>query len=596
MKFSIPALFGRRHHADRNLSIVQDTYNEQAFVSHFQNDESFTDTYSTKTPLRSLIKTEFARLKGHSASEQSLEQNATPDKDNGPKRQYVWSKIVGRYSKAREAIVGRGIQCLFKHKKTDASFTHVDKPDTASHLVEYRDVDLGYRCEAIYPDGLAYRDRDDQIPELDFGLSAWWSSYSAQDGDLYDEASSGAGNWTPYQPATSRASRNHSPIASLYEPLPPLSPISETFREDSSRPTTGSTDRKDSGEFLRRLQTGSSVRSRFHSRNVSDASDITLPSSEDCYDLREAPAGENPSVLDRTTDHGAGHSIHSDLSNDITSHVAHIINEAEEHRVSHGDISEELMWLQAPPYLEFEWYEVKDSHDAMPFDTVEQMESSRRYDVDELSTDHGSQKGHFLHVEQPAGEDDRSFISTYPEDHEASTRTYGKFDAAFAQQVKDYSKLLDDLADPGATAQALELVSSRLSIYLNNNSSADIAFGRCAETEAAEKRQRMGLPDLSDLDAFLEDEEDEDADSGFHVGSAQIFQPCPAKPRPTPFADLEQFIGDDDLDFDLDPIGPGKLDTNSFMDWTLSANNDDETQKVSYGRTARKTRPELRRS
>lgn len=443
-----------------------------------------------------------------------------------------------------------------------------------------------------------YYSEDDRLPELDLGLSAWWPSYPGQDMDLYDEASSAATDWEPFQHATSQPIRDRSPIASLYEPLPPLSPISETVTEDSSRPNTGSTNRKDSGEFLRRLQTGSSVRSRLHSRNVSDASAITLPLSEDCYDTREAPAGENPSMLDRTTEYGAGHSVHRSQSNDATSHFSHSVDEIDQDLVSHGDGSEETMWLQAPPYLEFEWYEVNDSYESMPFDTEDQMETSRRYDADEVDIDHGSQKGQFLHVEQPAGEDDRSFISAYPEDHEASTRSYGKFDAAFTQQVKDYSKLLDDLADPDATAQALELVSSRLSMYLNNNSSADIAFGRCAETEAAEKRQRMGLPpqDLSDLDAFLEDEEDEDADSGFHVGSAKFFQPCPAKPRPTPFADLEQFIGDDDCDFDMDTVGPRKPTTNSFMGWALCAGDDGDNLEVLSGRTALKTRPALRRS
>lgn len=131
MKFSISALFRQRHHADRNLSIFQDTYDEQTFVPQFQNAEIFTDTYKTKKPLRSFIKTEFARLKGHTANEQRLEQDATPNKDQEPKTQYVWSKIVGRYSKAREAIVGRGIQCLFKNNEPNASVVHIDDHNTA---------------------------------------------------------------------------------------------------------------------------------------------------------------------------------------------------------------------------------------------------------------------------------------------------------------------------------------------------------------------------------------------------------------------------------------------------------------------------------
>lgn len=602
MKISISALFGKRCHADRKSSILHNTYEEQTFV-HQSKDEDCTSAFDAKTPLRSLIKTEFARLKGQATKEQESGQDATPAENNESesRRQYVWSKIVGKYSKTREAIVGRGMQCLLKNNEPDAHVIRTNKDNILTHPVQYRDIDLGYRHETTYADFIDYLGGDDQPSEFDFGLSTWWYCYPSQNEDLYNEAFSDANDWEIFQHANQRSVGDRSPIPSLYEPLPPLSIISENIQEDSSRPTTSSTDRRDSGEFLRRLQTDSSFGSRLHSRNVSDTSNITLPLSEDYYDLREAPAGENPSKLERTTECGAGRSIYSEHSDVSMSHSANGIDEADEEFVDHGGVSDEIRWLEAPPYVDFEWYKVNDSYESIPFITEEQMDASDENDVGEGYTDQESQKGHFLHVEQPVDEDNQSFVSTYPDDQDVSTRSYGKFDAAFTQQVKDYSKLLDDLADPDATAQALELVSSRLSLYLNNNSSADIAFGRCAESEAAEKRQRAVLPDLSDLDAFLEnddddddDDGDEDADSGFHVGRTQVFS-CPKPPKSTPFADLEQFIGDDDLDIDMDPVGPTKPILKSFKGWTVSGNNDDSVG-VLPDRTALRTRPPLRRT
>lgn len=466
------------------------------------------------------------------------------------------------------------------------------------HPVHYRDIDLGYRREVIYTDVVTYLGGDDQGSEFDFGLSTWEELFSGQDDHFYNEAYSGAINWEHIQHTSALPIRDRSSIASLYEPLPPLSIISENALEDSSRPTTSSTNRKDSGEFLRRLQTGSSVGTRLHSRNISDASEITLPLSEDYYDPREAPAGENPSMLARTTEceAGQGHSIYSDEAEIAASQFAQGRMEADDDFVDYDDGPEEIMRLQAPPYVNFEWYEVNDLHESIPFDEEEHMETSRRNEMDTIHIDHESQKGHSLHVEQPIDDDNRSFISNYPDDHDVSTKTYGVFDAAFAQQVKDYSKLLDDLADPHATAQALGLVSSRLSLYLNSNSSADITSGRCVETEAAEKRQQMALPDLSDLGAFLDDDDnDDDADSGFHVSSTKFFA-CPAKPRPTPFADLKQFVDDDDLDLDMDSASRKKPVLNSFMGWTLSAGDEDENSEVLTDRTALRTRPPLRRT
>lgn len=476
------------------------------------------------------------------------------------------------------------------------SLLPTDQASLSSRPVQYRNVDLGSRSETTYADIVFDLSKDDQDFEFDFGIPVWYSAYLSQHEDL-DTV-----NWEILQ----HDSDTRSAIASLYEPLPPLSIISEDDREEFSRPTTSSTDRKDSGEFLRHLQTGSSVGSALHSRNVSDISEITLPFSEDGYDidLLNAPPGKEPSMLDTMPELDF---VHSNTSSHLDVATSHDIETTCQELDYAGDVSDEMTWLQAPPYLDFEWYEVNDIHESISLDMEQQVPTERVHNGNESYFDHEPQKNLFLHVEQQAAEEDaRSFISTCPEDTEITTKSYGKFDAAFTQQVKDYSKLLDDLADPDATTQALELVSTRLSLYLNNNSSASVAFSRPPiEIEPPEKRQQMILPDLTDLDAFLDD--DDDADSGFHVGRGhssssikKVFA-CPAKPRPTPFADLQQFISDDDLDFDVSAAGgggPGKPVMNSFADWALALNqNNDDDGDVSFSRTALRTkRPALRRT
>lgn len=460
--------------------------------------------------------------------------------------------------------------------------------------MQYRNVDLGSRSETIYADIVFDLSKDDQDFEFDFGIPVWYSAFLSQHED------SDTANWELLQNDVD----TRSAVASLYEPLPPLSIISEDDREEFSRPSTSSTDHKDSGEFLRHLQTGSSVGSILHSRNVSDISEITLPFSEDGYDvdLINAPPGKATSMLETLPELDF---VHSNTSSHLDVATTHDIEIDCQELDYLGDTSDEMTWLQAPPYLDFEWYEVNDVHERISLDLEQQIPTERSNNGNESYFDHKPQETLFLHVERRAAEDDtRSFISTCPEDTEITTKSYGQFDAAFTQQVKDYSKLLDDLADPDATAQALELVSTRLSLYLNNNSSASVALSRPPlEVEPPEKRQQMILPDPSDLDAFLDD--DDDADSGFHVGhgrsssiSNKAFA-CPAKPRPTPFADLQQFISDDDLDFDVSAgAGPGKPVMNSFADWALAMNqNNDDNEDVSFSRTALRTkRPGLRRT
>lgn len=474
--------------------------------------------------------------------------------------------------------------------------------------MQYRNVDLGSRSETTYADIVFDLSKDDQNFEFDFGIPVWYSTYLSQHEDL-DSA-----NWEILQHDFDAQSA----VATLYEPLPPLSVISEDEQEGFSRPTTSSTNRKDSGEFLRHLQTGSSVESNLHSRNISDISEVTLPFCEDGYDidLLNAPPGKGTSILETMPELNFVHSNTSSRLDVATTRETWTSCQELEHP---GDISEEIAWLQAPPYLDFEWYEVNDNHENISLDMEQQMPTERNHKGSESYFDHEPQKNLFLHVEQQAAEEDaRSFISSCAEDTEITTKSYGKFDAAFTQQVKDYSKLLDDLADPDATAQALELVSTRLGLYLNNNSSASVALSRptpTLEAEPAEKRQQMMiLPDLSDLDAFLDvdDDDDDDADSGFHVGrsSSSIKKnfTCPAKPRPTPFADLQQFItSDDDLDFDVSAVGgrggggeggAGKPVMNSFADWAkaVNQNNGDDGDVLSNRTALRTKRPGLRRT
>lgn len=448
-----------------------------------------------------------------------------------------------------------------------------DKTSINSCPVQYRDVDLGSRSETTYADSVLNLSKDDQATDFYFGMPLWYSSYLSHCEDFE------AANWETLQ----HDFDHRSSIASLYEPLPPLSIISEHDPEDFSRPTTRSTDRKDSGEFLRHLQTGSSVGSILHSRNVSDASEITLPFSEDGYDidLLNALPGKRTSMLETMPELDF---VYSNTSSQVDVEASPFYHDMEttcQGLDLQGDVSADMTWLQAPPYLDFEWYEVDDIHERISLDMEPQRTTLPGRIGNQSYIDHEPQKNIFLHVEQQTAEDTRSFISTTPDDTQVpTTKGYGKFDAAFTQQVKDYSKLLDDLADPDATAQALELVSTRLSLYLNNNSSASVAFSssRPLETELPEKRQQMILPDLADLDAFLD--EDEDADSGFHVGSSgstnnnKVFV-CPAKPRPTPFADLQQFISDDDLDLDLSTsVGSEKPAIHSFAEWASTLNQE----------------------
>lgn len=472
--------------------------------------------------------------------------------------------------------------------QSNEALTLVNRTIYRTRSVQYRDIDLGSRREAIYADTLVDLSDNDQILDSNFGLSSWGLSYSGQDEEFLHEVLSGTdiSRWKDLQHTISQPREDRSARATYYEPLPPLSIIDENVQEDSSRPTTSSTNRRDSGEFLRCLQTSSSLASMLHSRNVSEASAITLPSSKDDYELRTAPGGEGPSKLDRLSLCEAENLRSTYASVVVQSHFDHGMGQDV---VDTDDVFEDNVWLQAPMYQEPESYEEEDNfeydfHGSMVLNTEEaQVANNRRKCDEELYFDHQSQKSLCLHVEQSAaGEDDQSYSysSQTPNGREeVVTRSYGKFDAAFTQQIKDYSKLLDDLADPDATEQALELVSRRLSIYLNTNSSADSGFGRPFETEIPhEKRQLM---DLSGLDAFLDDDDDDDeeySDSGFQAagggGSITRIFACPAQPQSTPFFDLEQFIDDDDLDFDMGSGGPDKPVTNGFDDWESSVDGD----------------------
>lgn len=435
--------------------------------------------------------------------------------------------------------------------------------------MQYRDIDLGPYREVIYIDTIVHLNDNDSISEFRFDWTACTSPFPGHYEDSHDEVFSGAAIDGLAGPLY-----DHLTLALLHEASLPASTIGSEAQENLSRPTTSSTDRRGSGEFLRRLQTGgSSVAPRLHSRQISDASAITLPSMTDGDFLGKQPVGEAPLMNEDMLKSEAGRWRFSHISAVGESGRDGGVGQVRGELVDQSGKFEDIMWLQGGDPVEFDSWEVDVVQKSTLLGAEEQVEESRRMSREdgEVCVSHKSLKSSFLHVEQPALDLDQGSSARTPIDPDVITRGYGKFDAAFTQQVKDYSKLLDDLADPDATAQALELVSSRLSVYLNSTSSADVGRGRPARSESPEKRQ---LKAFSGLDAFLDDE---DEDSDFRVERSTEFFACPPMPRCTPFSDLSQFIGDDDIDLNLGmgTSGLAKPTIHQFSDWDLFGEDDE---------------------
>lgn len=116
MKLSIRStamLLGRPHAAVRSLSLLRDTYDDQAFESQSKKCGESTGKFQAKPSLRLSIRTTIIRRKGGAADDTELAQVAIQDKTKEPKRQYIWSRIV-KNLKAKAAIVKCGTQRLFK--------------------------------------------------------------------------------------------------------------------------------------------------------------------------------------------------------------------------------------------------------------------------------------------------------------------------------------------------------------------------------------------------------------------------------------------------------------------------------------------------
>lgn len=413
--------------------------------------------------------------------------------------------------------------------------------------MQYRDIDLGPRRQAIYADTIVDLRDSEEISDFNFEPSAWISPSPRQ-------IEAPHSSWGGLDCPVDRAPCDSHALARFYNLSPPTYTIVDNAEEDLSRTTTHSTERKASGEFLRCLQTGSSAASRLLSHNTTSASVITLPLSEDGDNLTKTPARKTHSIVEEMPESEAGRS-----------------------EVCHNSVN--MVSLLGDGMSDFESRDANGLQEIILVSAEEQMETRRSNGDSEIYVDRESPKDLLPRVEQPANGDDESYTITTPDDPEVVTRRYGKFDLAFTQQVKDYSKLLDDLADPEATARALELVSSRLSVYLNNNnsSSADVGLVRPANAEAPEKRK---LRVFSGLEAFF-NREGSNSKPSLQAGSTKVFT-CPVKPMPTPFSDLEQFIEDDDLDPDLDMSTGGlmKLTSSNVPNWDLFEDNNETENGV----------------
>lgn len=127
-------LLGQSRNAVPILKSTRSTRNEQASPPLPKDDEVSTSVYPAKSPLRSLIKTKFATLKGHFTIKQDPGQGAAQNKDDESKSPSILSKIVNTYSTAKAAVARSQKRRLIKKNRSchqaNASIICADRRNT----------------------------------------------------------------------------------------------------------------------------------------------------------------------------------------------------------------------------------------------------------------------------------------------------------------------------------------------------------------------------------------------------------------------------------------------------------------------------------
>lgn len=366
-----------------------------------------------------------------------------------------------------------------------------------SSLIQFRDIDMGSRWEPIYADTVAeLAGIGNGFEPLESDITADYatSSHSVHDDAVFQQDSSDVNidQWAELQFTP--------PVCPPRDPRPPPTCFSGAPRVIAPRRSLGGSEYSAGGESLRRLQSHSSVPSRLHSRHVSNVSATTF-SSHGTRDRMEKTLGEsNPWYED-----------------------------------DEDEDEDEAVWLRFD-----EQDTIKSRTDDECHAAAEQNEVSDDDDWDEAFYFSESPKCLSIHNADSIRDNNHADMPTTPPEAKVITKSYVRFNDAFTRQIKEYSNLLDELADPDGTAEALRLVSNKLSTHISNSYTSGTTFGWMSSPDAAsaEKDEKKGFHGLS---TFVDDEDSDSWD-----GNARGF--VPATPMSNPFADMAKFIDEDEDD------------------------------------------------
>lgn len=409
---------------------------------------------------------------------------------------------------------------------------------TRTGSVEYRDMDLGSQREVIYADTVvALLKTEEGASVFDLDERADVDRSSSDESLLHDDdviyqviyqefvRSSMIDNWEKLQYITDGLP----PPFHQYPPLSFASPPSTAstavadleYQIDFIRPTTSSTESSISDESLRRVRTHSTVSARAaHSRNVSDMSATTVFSNE-------------------TNDYVQ--KFQMDMSSSFFEQVGWL------------KTSEQNKSMECE-----ETWGYEDENGPGGWDYADAVSHATR---DEGCYFTDSPKCLSLHNETV---DDMSYGNTYEtaEAPKVIAKSYAKFNDAFTRQMKEYSSLLDELADPDGTAQALKLVNNKPGVYLHAKSASCTSFGGASflESRSTRESERRGS---SKLATFVDDEDPE-------TWASNIQFVASTTPMSTSFAEIAQFIDEGDSDLDLEDDGLVRPTLSRFPAWNRS--------------------------
>lgn len=401
---------------------------------------------------------------------------------------------------------------------------------------------MGSQREVIYVDTVvALLDAEEpvSVPDLDTVDDCDEPPHATNDEDviyqvIYQEfvRSSMIDNWEKLQYTTDGLALAFHQFPPFHSTSPPstASTVVADLEDQFAfiRPTTSSTESSSTGRSLRQLQTRSTISDQQgHSRNVSDMSATTVLSNET---------------------HDYAEKVGMDM------------------RASFFD---EVGWLKASepdkpmPHEETWESEYEDDEQTGVWD---QAKIASHTDRDEGCYFTESPKCLSIHNETA---DDRGYGHTYEttETPKVVAKSYAKFNEAFTRQMKEYSSLLDELADPDGTAQALKLVNSKPGVYLHSKSISCASFGGASllQTKSTLEFERRGS---SKLNTFAEDEDPEP-----WAGNVKFISS--ATPMSTSFAEIAQFIDDGDSDLDLNNGDLVRPTLSRFPAWNRSTGGTD---------------------